>query len=203
MDSDGRVGATAIVNAEDSDGEVSVDNSVVNQDNETSETREDTAGHEDSNDEVEQGGAAIANDSPKDSDDEVEVTFSLPYEEVSGKKKNSKGFFYTPNNHLYRVTRKLSDTQNFVYCYHSRKTADSNIERKCLARGIMDLTTKRITLKKDHDHLPDIELLQSLQRRSEVLQEAETSNVKLSEAFKNALRGKEGADIVSYPAIER
>ena len=67
----------------------------------------------------------------------------------------------------------------------------------------MDLTTKRITLKKDHDHLPDIELLQSLQRRSEVLQEAETSNVKLNEAFKNALRGKEGACAVSYPAIER
>ena len=80
-----------------------------------------------------------------------------------GRKKNSKGFFYTPDNHLYRVTRKLSDTQNFVYCYHSRKTADSNIGGQCLARGVMDLTTKRITLKKDHDHhdhLPDIELLQ-------------------------------------------
>ena len=76
MDSEDRGGATA--NAEDSDGEVSVDNSVVNQED----------------------NAAIANDSPKDSDDEVEVTFSLPYEEVSGKKKNSKGFFYTPNNHL-------------------------------------------------------------------------------------------------------
>ena len=101
------------------------------------------------------GATAIGNDCPEDSDDEVEVTFSLPYEEVSGKRKDSKGFFYTPDNHLYRVTRKLSDTQNFVYCYHSRKTADSNIEIKCLARGIMELTTKRITLKKDHDHLPD------------------------------------------------
>ena len=146
---------------------------------------------------------ATANDCPEDSDDEVEVTFSLPYEEVSGKRKDSKGFFYTPDNHLYRVTRKLSDTQNFVYCYHSRKTADSNIEIKCLARGVMELTTKRITLKKDHDHLPDIELLHSLQRRSEVLQEAEASNVKLYEVFKNALRGKEGACAVSYPAIER
>ena len=69
----------------------------------------------------------------------------------------------------------------------------------------MDTSTKRIVLKKDHnhDHPPDIELLQSLQRRSEVLQEAENSNGKLNEAFKNAIRGKEGACTVSYPAIER
>ena len=67
----------------------------------------------------------------------------------------------------------------------------------------MDLSTKRITLKKDHDHLPDNELLHSLQRRSEVLQEAEASNGRLNEAFKNAIRGKEGASAISYPAIER
>ena len=72
-----------------------------------------------------------------------------------------------------------------------------------MASGIMDTSTKRIVLRKNHDHLPDIELLHSLQRRSECFREAEASNVKLGEAFKNAIRGKEGACLVNYPSIER
>ena len=67
----------------------------------------------------------------------------------------------------------------------------------------MNLVTKRISLNKGHNHLPDIELLHSLQRRSEVLQEAEKCSGRLNEAFKNAIRGKEGASAISYPAIER
>ena len=36
-------------------------------------------------------GGAAANEVHEDSEDEVEVTFSLPYEEVPGRKKNSRG----------------------------------------------------------------------------------------------------------------
>ena len=72
-----------------------------------------------------------------------------------------------------------------------------------MASGIMDMETKRIILRKNHDHLPDIALLQSLQRRAECLRAAESSNVKLNEAFKNAIRGQEGASLLSYPSIER
>ena len=49
-----------------------------------------------------EGATAIASDS-----DDEEVTFSLPYQEVAGKMKNGKGFFYTPDNHLYRYLTLL------------------------------------------------------------------------------------------------
>ena len=84
----------------------------------------------------------------------------MPYEEVPGRNKNSKGFLCTPDKHLYRINRKISDTQYHVYCYHSRKTKDSNIDGTCSASGVMDTSTKKITLKKKHHHLADIQLLQ-------------------------------------------
>ena len=61
----------------------------------------------------------------------------------------------------------------------------------------------RIIPRKPHNHEPDLDLLKSLQRRAEALDAAESTNVKLSDAFKNALRGKEGACLISYPAIAR
>ena len=61
----------------------------------------------------------------------------------------------------------------------------------------------RILPRKPHNHEPDLDLLKSLQRRAEALEAAESTNVKLSDAFKSALRGKEGACLISYPTIAR
>ena len=61
----------------------------------------------------------------------------------------------------------------------------------------------RIIPRKPHNHEPDVDLLRKLQRTSEVMHAAETSNVKLSEVFKDAVRGKEGAALISYATISR
>ena len=77
-------------------------------------------------------------------DSDIEISLTFPFEEVAGKKKGSRGFLCTPHdNHLYRINKALSDTTNFLYCYHSRPTKDSNVSQKCLATGIMDVTNKR------------------------------------------------------------
>ena len=78
-----------------------------------------------------------------DDDSDDEIAFTYPYEEVPGKKKGSRGYLCTPDKHLYRVNKAISETTNFLYCYHSRPTKDSNVSHKCHATAIMDVTNKR------------------------------------------------------------
>ena len=131
-----------------------------------------------------------------------EVTFSLTCEEIPGKRKGS--FMYkTTDDHLWRINRKQSETKRFMYCYHSNLTVDARVKKVCNARGIMDMTTKRIVMNKPHNHEPDRELLDVLKLRHRVLTAAESSNVKLSHVFNDATRGQEGACRVGFHPMSR
>ena len=136
----------------------------------------------------------------EDYDDDVEVSFSLTYEEVPGKRKNSV-LFQTSDDHLWRKNRKLSETKIYLYCYHSITTVDSRVTEKCQATGMLHLNSQRIVPKKPHNHDPDRELLNLLKLREKVLSTAESTNDRLSQVFDDATRGQEGACRLGFYTI--
>ena len=139
-----------------------------------------------------------------DSDEDLEVTFSMTYEEVPGKRKGSV-HYQTCDNHLWRVNRKLSDTKKYLYCYHFIPTVDSKVTAKCNATAILDLDKRRIVPSdtKLHNHDPDMELLELLKLRDKVLSRAESTNVKLSQVFDDVTTGQPGACRLGYFALSR
>ena len=62
---------------------------------------------------------------------------------------------------------------------------------------------KRIVPKRGHNHEPDLELLKCLKLRNKVLCEAQASTTRISETFKNATRGEQGACLLSVVAMNR
>ena len=90
-----------------------------------------------------------------------------------------------------------------MYCYHSVLTADAKVTKVCNARGIMDICKERIVMSKEHNHVPDGELIQVLKLRQKVLTAAESSNVKLSQVFNDATRGEEGACRIGFHPMSR
>ena len=138
----------------------------------------------------------------EDSDEDLEVTFSLTYEEIPGKRKNSV-LWHTADDHLWRKNRNMSETKKYLYCYHSMSTVDSRVTNKCPATAMLDLNTRRIVPKKPHNHEPDLELLDLLKLRDKVLSKAESSNVRLCQVFEDETRGQEGACRLGFYTMSR
>ena len=120
----------------------------------------------------------------------------MEFEEVTGKRG---GVFYkTVDNHLYRFNKPAKNNKVFLYCYHVRITKDSSVTEKCHATALLDPDAKVILTSKKHHHEPDMQLLKCLKLRNKVLNEAGTSNAPLNNVFKEATRGEEGGDRLSY-----
>ena len=76
------------------------------------------------------------------SEEDLEITFSLTFEEVPGKRKGSV-LYQTCDDHLWRSNKKLSDTKRYLYSYHFIPTVDSRVTTKCHATAILDLDARR------------------------------------------------------------
>ena len=123
------------------------------------------------------------------------------YEEVPSKRGGT--LYLTPDNqHLYRFNKKRGE-KVFVYCYHIRLTKDAQVLEKCKAFGELHTETKTLELSTGHNHEPDVQLLKKLKIRQKVLDASSTAKVPLNEAFKDATRGQDGADLVSYAEMYR
>ena len=83
------------------------------------------------------------------------------------------------------------------------KEATIQIQEKCTVNGVLDPVSRRITVKKEHNHPPDSALLQKLKLKRELLDGARNSTKNLSLVFKDVTRGKEGASLVGFPGMTR
>ena len=125
----------------------------------------------------------------------------MEYEDVPAKRGGT--LYLTPSdNHLYRYNKKRGE-KTFVYCYHIRITKDAQVTEKCKAFGELHTDSKILELKTGHNHEPDVPLLKKLKIRQKVLTASCTAKVPLNEAFKDATRGEDGADLVSYAEMYR
>ena len=125
----------------------------------------------------------------------------MEYEEVPGKRG---GVFYgTQDNHLYRFNKNAKDGKVFVYCFHVKITKDAAVTEQCKAKGVLDPVSRTIQVTQPHNHDADVALLNLLKLRKKALDSASTSKLPLNEAFKDAVRGQDGADLVSYAQMYR